>query len=206
MAMSRIAQDTFQRTNQSGFGTASDGQTWTMTGTGTLSIASNEGLVVSSASDSHIQLGTHVGTDMIALCRIAVSNASDICGVQTRFTSSGGQTTAYKFLWYASAVHLNKAISGVNTQMTTQSFSVTASTFYWFKLATIGTNQYGKIWQDGTAEPGAWTTTFNDTSVTSGGVAILANTAGTGVQFDNFSALPFVSPVRAPSRSMRRFA
>jgi hypothetical protein len=202
-------QDTFTRANQSGsFGIASNGQSWTTLDAGTLSIASNEGVIVSNGADTHVQLGSQTGTDMIVLCRIAINNAADICGVQARFAAANG-TTCYKLLFYTGDIHINKAVAGTGTNLANfGGFTMTPGTFYLFKLACIASKVTGKVWQSGTAEPSGWNMSVTDTAITSGGFAILGQTNGgsTGVQFDNFSAVPFVPVVRAPSRSQRRVA
>ena len=194
--MSILGLDTFIRADHaSSWGNASDGQSWTKTGPGTISIASNKGKIVSNGSDTHVQLGSKVDDDMEVSCRIIIGHSGDICGVQARFTAGGGATTTYKLLWYGGAIHLNKGVAGANTQMTAVSFTMTPGTAYWFRLRVVkesGTNLFGKIWQDGTAEPGTWTTTTSDSAVTgTGGFAVLGSTNGasTGILYDNFMAV-----------------
>jgi hypothetical protein len=198
------AQDTFTRANQSGFGTASDGETWTANGPGTLSVASNEGVVVSVSSDTHVQLGSQTGSDVVVLCRLAVASVGDVAGVACRYATAGG-VSCYKLLWYGGNIHINKEITGTITEMTSVAFAMTPGTFYWFKLRAVGSALAGKAWLSGTAEPSSFTTTTADNAITSiGGVAILANTAtSTGIQFDTFSALSYVSSLR-PMRRIGR--
>lgn len=193
-----IAQDTAVRANQSGFGTASDGETYTITGTGTTSIVSNELVLSSPGSDTLAQLGSRTAVDSEVLCRLTIGDPNDILGVQARFSVSGGQPTCYKLLWYGGNLHLNSAVAGVNSQLTTVAFTMSAGVFVWFRLRVQGTGLYGRAWQDGTAEPGAWLTTITDTAVAgAGGFALLANTAvGSSVQFDHLSALSLVYAVK----------
>jgi len=198
-----IAQDTAVRPNQSGFGTASDGETYTLTGTGTASIVSNELVLSSVGSDTLAQLGTRTITDGEVLCRLTIGDPNDILGIQARFSVSGGQPTCYKLLWYGGNLHLNKAVAGVNSQLTTVAFTMSAGVFVWFRLRVQGSGLYGRAWQDGTAEPGAWMTTITDTDVASaGGFALLGNTAvASSVQFDHFSALTLVSTLKPRHRT-----
>lgn len=193
--MSILGIDNFVRSdNANSWGIASDGQTWTKTGTGTISIASNKGKIISNGQDTHVQPGSTVAPDMEVSCRIAIGHSGDICGVQGRFTAGGGATTTYKLLWYGGQIHLNKSVAGANSQLTGVNFTMTPGTAYWFRLRISkesGVNLLGKIWQDGTAEPPAWVTTTSDTAVTgSGGFAVLGNTnvSSTGILFDNFMA------------------
>lgn len=205
--MTTLASDTFVRSNQSGWGTASDGQSWTTTGSGTLTISNNEGVLVSASSDTHVQIGTNTAPDVEICCRIAIADINDICGIQGRFNPATG-TTCYKLLWYGGAAHLNKSIAGTTTQMTTVGLTMTPGSFYWFCLRIIGTsglNLFGKIWADGSAEPATWTTTASDGAVTSaGGIAMLGNTATGNVQFDHLLAVD--SPYANVSASVDSFS
>jgi hypothetical protein len=184
------AQDTFHRANQSGFGTSSDSETYTFSGhAATESIVSNEGVVsATTGADTHAQLGSQTLTDQQVQCRIAINNASDIAGVEARFSSASG-STCYKLLWYSGDIHFNKSVSGTNTVLSNYGgFAMALGTFYQFKIACIGTMLYGKVWLDGTAEPANWMLTTSDASVASGGFALLANSnTGSGIQFDHFT-------------------
>ncbi|GCE14195.1 hypothetical protein [Tengunoibacter tsumagoiensis] len=196
------ASDTFARGNQSGWGTASDGETWTETGVGTLSISANSGLISSLATDTHVQLGSKTLTDQDVSARVAIANSGDVVGVQARFSAGGGNTTTYKFLYYGGGVHLNKANAGTNTQMTTATFTMVVATHYWMRLRCIGTSLYGRVWQDGTMEPTTWTTTTTDSSVLSGGFAVLANgNTASGISIDNFIADDLIVPVSSPQNT-----
>lgn len=186
-----LACDNFIRPNRSGFGTASDGKTWTEYGTGTLSISSNAGLIVSSGLDTDVQLGTDVATNVGVFCQVSINNSSDIPGIEGRFSGNGGTPTSYKLVWYGGNLHINKAINGVNTELTTLAYTLQPGTIYNFLLWMIGSSLYGKVWAAGSAEPGAWTASISDGSITGpGGIAILGNTAAisTGITYQNFSA------------------
>lgn len=184
------ASDTFTRANQSGLGTASDGESYTLSGhAATEAIVSNEGVISATAgSDTHAQLGSTTLTDQQLQCRIAVNNANDIAGIEARFSSASG-STCYKLLWYSGDIHLSKSNAGVNAVLTQYGgFTMTLGTFYQFKLLVVGSVLYGKVWADGTAEPIDWMLTASDTSIASGGYALLANSnSGSGIQFDHFT-------------------
>src|SRR5579871_1037587 len=183
--------DSFIRANQSGWGTASNGEPWTFSGaSATESITSDEGVIsATGGADTFAQLGGSVGDTLLVVCRIAFNQMTDIGGVQARWIASAGGT-CYKFLYGGFGnVLLNKSLAGVNTGLASGSFTVTANTYYWFKLLCSGSSLFAKIWADGSAEPAAWTLTATDTSITSGGYGVLANTnSGTGISFDHFSA------------------
>ena len=198
-----LAADTFVRANQSGLGTSSDGESWTETGSGTLSIASNAGVIVSTGSDTNVQLGTNTSTTQEVVCLISFGNTSDICGVQARYSVSGGNVSCYKFLFYTGAVHINKSVSGTNTNLVNLTAALTVNTTYWFKIRTIGTGIFCKYWASSGGEPGAWSLTTTDSSVTSGGFAILGNTASgsSGAKFSSFTATDALSQIDISGRS-----
>ncbi len=196
--------DSFTRANQSGFGTASDGETWTASG-GTLSIASNKGVIVSDGADAHIQLGSQTGTNMIVQCLLSINNANDICGVEARFTAASG-TSCYKLLFYGADVHINKSVTGSGTNLANNGgFTMTLNTLYVFKISCVGTAIKGKVWANGTGEPG-WLMSVTDSSVASGGFALLGQTNGgsTGVQCSNFLATSAGSLVIRPLLGLAR--
>lgn len=191
-AANLFASDSFTRANQSGWGTSSDSESWSFSGaSSTNSIASNEGVIKSNGNnDTHAQLGSGTATDQEVLCRIAIGdNTSDVCGVQGRFTSSGG-TSGYKLLYYSGGIHINKAITGTNTNLANTTFTMVNNTFYWFRLTCSGTTISGKVWQNGSTEPANPNVgPVTDGSIASGGFAVLANTSSTnGIQFDHFQA------------------
>ena len=188
-----IGNDTFIKPNNgSSWGNATDGQTWNENvGSGTLSIASNEGVIVSTGADTDVQLGSASATDVELLVRFSLNHLLDVAGVQGRYSVSGGNVTCYKFLFYSGQCHINKSVNGVNTNLTNAGSQITANAYYWLRFRIQGINLSGKYWQDGTTEPPAWTTTTTDSSITgAGGIALLGNTdtGSTGVHFDSFTA------------------
>lgn len=198
-----LAADTFTRANQSGFGTSSDGETWTETGAGTLSIASNAGVIVSTGSDTNVQLGTNTSATQEVVCLISFGNTNDIGGVQARYSVSGGNVTCYKFLFYSGAVHINKSVAGTNTNLVNLTAALTINTTYWFKLRCIGTGLYAKYWASSGGEPSSWSLTTTDSSASSGGFGILANTnaGSSGFKFSSFTATDALNQNDASGRA-----
>jgi hypothetical protein len=182
--------DSFVRANQSGIGTASDGEAWAATGGGTLSIAANQVVIVSAGADTQVQLGSQTGKDMIVQATLSINNASDICGVEARFSSASG-SSCYKVLFYSADIHINKTVNGSGTNLVNfGGFTMTPNTLYIFKIAVVGTSIKGKVWANGSVEPG-WLMSTTDAAITSGGFALLGQTNGgsTGVQCANFLAM-----------------
>lgn len=194
--------DTFVRSNQSGWGTASGGHTWAATGhASTQSIASDEGIIsANGGNDTANQLGSVTSADQELLIRLTIHNSADIAGVLGRYTSLN---STYKFLYYTGAVHINKTVSSVSTADigTAYTITLTTGTYYWFRFRIKGTSLYGRVWQDGTTEPTTWHVTATDSGLSTGGYALLANTGtGAGISFDHFTITTIPNSLNAYSR------
>ncbi|MGW3428875.1 poly-gamma-glutamate hydrolase family protein [Streptomyces melanosporofaciens] len=68
---------------------------------------------------------------------------------------------------------LRKRVAGTETLIATAADTSTlthaAGRFFWLRFQVTGTTLQAKAWQDGTPEPGAWTVTATDTSITQAG-------------------------------------
>lgn len=192
-----LTADSFNRVNQTGFGTSSSGNTYTEIGTGTASISSNEGVIVSSGSDTNMEMNNTSFSDVDMVCRISINNSGDTVGIQTRFSGTTlANISCYKLLYYSAGIHINKEVSGTITNLVNASFTMNPGTFYWFRLLTQGTNVMAKVWQDGTNEPSAWQLSTTDSSVAGpGAIAVIGNTAGpsTGVRFDSLTVYKYTT-------------
>jgi len=186
VATTYVVQDTFQRPNQSGWGTASDGMTWS-SGSG-LSISSDEGLISNSAASSFETLGSVTTADGNALVRFLVgSTSSDTAGIILRHQSNGNMDLAR----YDGKGHLQFMVmsGGSWTVVSQTSFSPSAGTFYWLRFELQGTNVYLKVWAAGSTEPSAWTWSGTSSAITSAGEMGLYGYAASGapVELDSFS-------------------
>lgn len=193
--MTVLEQDTFTRANQSGWGTASNGDTWaTNIGSPTLSIASNEGHATGISAQALLQLGSTTSADAEVLVRVQTSSTSSTrMGAALRVSTNNG----YIGRLSASGNNLviGKIISGTETDLSTTSFTTSISTFYWIRYRIVGTSHFLKAWAAGSAEPAAWTVNgFTDSSITSaGGVGVTINASSTAVtwDFDSFYAVDY---------------
>ncbi len=80
--------DSMKRPNQSGLGTAFDGQVYTKFGTGTDSIMSNRAKIESLTTDVYEVLGNSSWTDLDATVRIELSTGTIAAGLALRFVES----------------------------------------------------------------------------------------------------------------------
>lgn len=182
-----IASDTFTRANQSGWGTASDGNTWNhATGSGTLSIASNKGHYTGDANNANmVLLGNAWGGTVNAVFRAKMSNAaSDLVGLVIRDDG----TNKVQVIYHNGV--LNALVDGVSVAST--SVAVSSNTLYWLRLVASGTSYQVRFWPDAQAEPAAlWNLTFTDTVAGNGqvGVYLLAFNVSDTIDIDSFSVV-----------------
>jgi len=185
--MTILAFDAFIRANQSGWGTASDGESWANTrGTATVSITSNEGtLRTASSSFTVMQIGTKIAANQEILVRMKPASAvSSNQGIVARFTNSNN--FYYGVLFNNTAV-IGKDVSNVFTTLTNPAFTFSTSNFYWLRFNLIGTTLRLRVWQDGTAEPTTWTATTTDSALASGGFGLANDHATVDAQFDHLT-------------------
>ena len=91
--MTIIASDTFTRANASGWGTASDAETWAVVlgNVANFSIAGNEGQISGATSLQAAYLGSQTSADMEPLVRVSTSAILDTPIVLLRGTASNTQ-------------------------------------------------------------------------------------------------------------------
>lgn len=197
MATNVLEQDTFTRANQSGWGTASNGDTWTQdAGSATLSIASNEGTVTGNTTANRMYLGSTTSQAWEVLVRLETTftPGTGIAGVIFKRTASNNYYAVHVIS--GSSLRLSKTISGTFTQLSTGTVTFTANNFYWIRARCVwnGTTNtfYARLWQDGNSEPSTWaisgTTDNAISSAGNAGVAATCATAGDTVKFDSFTA------------------
>jgi hypothetical protein len=166
--MATLSTDTFTRANQSGWGTASDGESWSTTvDSPTLNIASNEGTCSTGTfSDSVMRIGSQTTADINFLmrCKVANGNAGPVWRYQDtnnyyRCVQEDGGT-----------LFLQKRISGSNSTITTVNPSgFSTGSFFWIRVIASGTSIKVTWWLDGNSEPGTPNIDTTDSAITSAG-------------------------------------
>jgi hypothetical protein len=175
-----LGQDTFQRANQSLWGTASDGQTWggDANSNAVFSISGNAGVVSNAGGTSYnAVLGSSASnTEVYAtgfLSAFTNSNFGDVL----RWTDGNN--------WYKAYIDgtnfiMQKKVNGATTILTTVPFAATAGTSYTIHFRAVGSTLTANVWASSGSEPGGWMATASDTSLNAGkcGLRILtqANT------------------------------
>jgi pectate lyase len=203
--------DTFAgRTVGSGsWGTASDGETWAqLSGAGAgLSVSGGQGLYTSTGQIMIMKLGSNTGTDMESWVRWSFGAASDNVHTDLRLADV---THFYRLgMVGLSTIQLGKKNGGGFTSIATATSPITftTSTLYWWHFKVIGPNLFGRVWADGSSEPGIWHITASDTSITSGSVGVACNTGAgaTTITFDSFTANTIAPSMGAQSARREDF-
>lgn len=174
------------RTLASGWGTASSGHVWSLvSGSGTTSVSSGEGLIASTSSTVIFQLGSITILDGTVSVRTQQgSNLNDIIYVFARYQDANN--------WYAVVQNgqnllLQKKVTGTVTTLGTTSFTTTAA-FFWLEIDLSGTALSAYAWTDGTGRPGTALLTATDSAFSSGFYGLGATaTTSTACQFDTFN-------------------
>jgi hypothetical protein len=200
--MTVVAADTFagrtiaDTASASGWGTASDGNTWALIsgfagGTGTLGVASGEGRHTNGANGTpwRVALGSATSGDWDVKVRFILTNTSDRIGMFARSTDS----THFLLMRYNGAgVWQMLDQPGTGTVTTDISASIaltpTVSVAYWLRFRVVGTTAKVKVWQDGTSEPASFASSTTVSSQTGkAGLYVLTQSTNTE-NVDSFTA------------------
>lgn len=187
--MSTLTADTFSRANQTNWGTASSGDTWGhIDGAGTESIVSNKGQITGANDTNVTTLGAKTATNVDVVVQLSVSATNARAGVVARVQDANTYYIA-RLNGSTNQVQLCKFVGGTLTILQSASFTVSASTFYWLRFRATSTSLSARAWT--TTEPGSWTVSTTDSSISAAGTvglySLVASTS-TIVDYDNFTA------------------
>jgi len=148
-----LAIDYMDRANQSGLGTADDGQTYTKVGTGTDAISGNEATITNTTGDVFERLGSKTAGDSENSTRFQLSASTMKPGIVLRYVDSNN---FYALVATTTTLSLVKSRNGVQTTLASASVSLSVATYYRMRLRAVGFFPVllsGRSWVDGTAEP-----------------------------------------------------
>lgn len=196
-----MAQDTFAgRTVTSGWGIASDGNSWTEQTAGqgsSLSVSGNEGILTGSNSSNsvYMTLGNATASNVDLVVRYRSKDyAYDEGHVMFDWANSSTYYTAgIDGPVDGSMLDIYKAKGSSEVEQTQVPFPATNGTAYWeeIQVTTAGPAVTISIraWQDGTAKPSSWGLVWTDSSgLAAGKVGINGWDDGLGWQMDHFTA------------------
>lgn len=186
--MTVLSTDTCIRANQSGLGTASDGETYTVNGAITTSIVSNEANVTGSGTFTSAILGTQTTANINFLVRVEQIN-NNFDGVGPCWRSSANGQNCYFVAIYSGNLLFAKLVSNGFTQLASTAVSEVSGTFYWIRVSMTGNHLQARTWQDGNSEPGTWNIDTTDATYSAAGRYGMSfnQFSGTGVQFDHIT-------------------
>lgn len=201
--MTTYGTDTFAtggRGSPNAWSPGSDGSNWTQQrGNQSLSVASNQGVMTyNSNTNLGVMTYTSLQKSVIeVLVNVTANSSSDTIGAVLCYVDTNN-------FYYADIGNISgkfeigKDISGTFTSLASATFSWSSGTKYTirFQYGVTTNTLNAKIWDASTAEPGSWTVTATDSSLSSGGyfgVCGVPVPSATCV-FDTFSAgVPSVS-------------
>src|SRR6266571_3152715 len=148
--------DSCKRPNQSGLGTAQDGQVYTKYGTGTDSIISNRAKIESLTTDVYEVLGNNSWTDCDATVRIELSTGTISAGLALRFVDVNNW---FRVLASATQLIAAKCIAGSITTIATVSKTTATGNPYFMRFRLFNTGPatlQSRVWLPGQIEPTNW--------------------------------------------------
>src|SRR5450755_770445 len=184
-----ISSDTGTRANQSGWGTASDTETWTQAiGSPTPSIVSNRLQIATPTGTFVMLLGTGRINNGDFVMRFTPSSSGDFQGVAFGYVNSSN----YCYTEVVNnGIRIFKIVAGVSTQLTpTASKTITGGSSYWQHLNVSSNVASLRAWADGASEPGTWDIAVTDTifaTVGQYGLHGFLNNSADTIGFDTFS-------------------
>lgn len=173
--------DTFTRADQSGLGTASNGEAYTVTQlfpTMTAAISGNKAVFSGTSTEAVYILGSDTHTDgEWSLQETLGGDATSGVALLWHYQNSNN---LYKFSIYNGVAFVQKTVAGSDTTLTsfTPSFTIdpTLSQIH-LKVRQAGTTIKAKAWLDGTIEP-PWIVTTTDSTYASGTSGFMAYNDG----------------------------
>jgi len=189
--VSTIATDTMLRGDQSGLGTASDGQSYTLNGGIATSIVSNEAVITGSGGFLSVFLGTKTTADINFLVRLT-QNSNPFDGIGPCFRAVDA-SNMYIIALYSGLGGLvfAKLVSGGFNNIADANITLNNGEYRWIRAQMIGNHVQIRSWVDGGSEPGTWDIDTTDSSYASAGRFGMATNAFAGggdtVSFDHIT-------------------
>lgn len=175
-----LAQDTFQRPNQSLWGQSSDGHMWSGDANSSplFSIADHAGQISGGkgAVQAIMQLSSQ-DSELLVSGTVNQFNAhgTSNLGVVLRWQDSQNW---YKVLIDGSTFQLLKSVQGKISTLTTQPFKAVGGTAYSIRFRALGSDLFAKAWPSAQPEPANWAWLVIDTDLRTGnsGIRVLLTT------------------------------
>jgi hypothetical protein len=179
--VSVLARDTFQRTAQVFWGTASDGHTWSGDANSIeiFSIGQNSGLIAAGQGAFNAILGpASADAEVVASASVnhfAADGTVNI-GVALRWTDSNNW---YKALINGAQLQILSRVQGSTRVLASLPFAAQGGVSYTLRFRALGANLLVKAWQSGQPEPANWLLQATDTALAQGmgGIRVVLQSA-----------------------------
>lgn len=150
-----LGNDLMIRANQSGWGTAFDGQSWVKVGSGTDAIATDEATITNTIGDVHELLGSATWIDEDATVRFSLSASTIAAGIELRYIDANN---FYRLYVSTTTINVVKVQGGLTFILKTGTVSLSTGVYYRLRYRVVGstpgaTFHYGEVWPDQTLEP-----------------------------------------------------
>lgn len=188
---SLLARDTFQRPNQTFWGTATDGHVWggAANSSSAFAVSNNTGRIAPATSFTNSAVLGSAATNVDALMTFSASaiTTSNTIGTALRY---GSGSMFYRAYVDGTSLWLSKNVNGTVTKLKSASFTASAKTSYSLRFRVNGSTLSAKIWRASASEPASWMVTTTDTALSTAGNAAIrvALRAGVTVSVTLFQA------------------
>ncbi len=187
-----LASDTFQRPNQTYWGTASDGHTWGANANSykVFSISNDTGQVYYTGTTNNNYYATLGPTATDAQVQftgqISSFSSSMYMGAVLRWSDSGNWYEAYID---GTNLYIKKKVSGSMSTLKSTPFGASPNTQYTLLFSVTGSTLNASVWPANGSPPANWMLTYTDTSLTAGYCGLHVGVqSGTTIKFTSFQA------------------
>jgi len=167
--MQVLARDTFQRTNQAFWGTASDGHMWGASAATVQNFAIvGDACVITNgpgAFDATLGPRTTDAEIVFSASLSSFSNGNSNIGAVLHWTDTNNW---YKAYIEGNQLILLKKVGGMLVLLNAVPFMAQAGMSYTLRFRTMGSTLAAKAWATGQAEPANWMVMATDTALTTG--------------------------------------
>jgi hypothetical protein len=166
-----LAQDTFQRADQTLWGTASDGRAWggDANTSPAFSIINGTGQIANTAGMLEALAGPVVGNVDVEVSVTANQFADDVdtmnIGAALRWRDTNDW---YKALIDGNNFSIDRAVNGNTVIIDTMPFAAQGGTAYTIRFEAIGTTLQAKVWPSDQTEPPNWMLVISDATFAQG--------------------------------------
>jgi hypothetical protein len=172
-----LAQDTFRRTDQQFWGTASDGRAWTgdANSSQAFSIAGTMGQITNGQGTFNALLGPAISANNANVEILVIGSVNNYAqgnanlGVVVRWNDANNW---YKALINGTSLMLLKRVNGKSIQLGSVPFPAQNNTTYALRFRAVGAMLFARAWQQDMPEPTTWMLNATDPTFTTGQIGI----------------------------------